>query len=1403
MPKIKIDSLYHRTWIQSKMKSLFHVKTLEQTFPISRTQEHCVLFEKKTIKSFQEKGYKFMHIASVQIAVVPLVRKGINACVLLCLCDGRHLNYNNSILGIIQTSIIDGPIHFNCYPDLTVDLFDKNVLSSLTLSVKTSGFDMVEGSRPISLVYRIYYRVLSTSLEPKAKIKSPKNETVLMYSLTSNSNITTPKMLFWKDVTLPNEWVLKQELPPRKYLDGTVKISFDQPSISERRNSFAGSRSSVSSDQDLRDKNLERFLRDRDNPVRPIQIRELHSKEEPLDQDIKLEGISTKSQVTSAYYSTIDYHKSKGKSIKEEVQVEDDVESTSPTASDMVAPVHSSLMVLDKALDDLDSGLLVIDMINLHADFMSKENHDKGKTYHRIYSISEKQKIRKEWKKKMYKENKHILFFDFLENHYVSKKDNSKYLNVLKTSFTKEEGRKVVKTSHPPLETIIVSVKGKEVRASPFKISDPGVNENVFAETKKIIEQNNFVNQTLHTIVQKIDLLEKEFQGLQVEKPELARIYSRDIKPIGLTKNWYSRPTPPDLQYEERGSYSQFSVSADQMYEWNIDGFSEQEILNTLNRMSMVAIAYYNNKLSQIEIVDILTSGFSGMLRSWWDKHLTTEGRETIRSAVKRDTDGLPILPPEEDRREGTQGSPDGVNTLIFTIVKHFVGTPSNITNRVSDYLNNLRCNKMSDYRWYKDVFMSRVMLRDDSQKPYWKEKFIDGLPRLFAIKVKDSLTDITGYLNYDDYTYGDIVSMIQKLGISMCNDQRMIAQQMKDRKKAKYEMGNFCEQFGLPPIAPSVQCRKSSKRFGKPRRNYNRSREEFYKKPISKSVSRKKPFHKKISKTPAKGTCFNCGQPGHYANKCTKKPQGFKKKLNELNINSVDQEDLFRLLEHGSPTSSDDDELSSSGSDYHSDSDHEYENMLLSIISQIQDPELKEKYLKKLKETMTRKEPSTSNGKISFEETLGHLACLKLDKEFDHESPSSDDSNQSDHVEPSNPTKEFCLIHRSVPQKWFCLVEIIVNHEYKFSAVALIDSGVNLNCIREGLVPTSYFEKSEENLFSANGSKMKIRPFNEPLNLLTNFLIFKIVKTDTSDAGYGGILKQVVSPGSSEQIVRFHSRTWNHAQHNYSTIKKEILSVVLCISKFQKNMSKKKKPIPPITSPPPRPVLPMLMPPASASTLASSPLEIANRFTSLGQVPRPIPPSSFVSTLVTPYDAYANPLTTVNPRFPSANKAEYFLKAWFQNLFYIEKSVKTDPFQIASDYFPRGFHWIPEDLNKNLSYYLGILVGTGSILVKPIYCKVDPARVIFHNCFIISVITEEEWETHPSTFKTVKDSNAQYNYYDYIEAWLRFPLFQTPAMQHSWFFNFNKNCKQSFPLWFQKWWHFFGPIDDLFPDSL
>jgi hypothetical protein len=69
----------------------------------------------------------------------------------------------------------------------------------------------------------------------------------------------------------------------------------------------------------------------------------------------------------------------------------------------------------------------------------------------------------------------------------------------------------------------------------------------------------------------------------------------------------------------------------------------------------------------------------------------------------------------------------------------------------------------------------------------------------------------------------------------------------------------------------------------------------------------------------------------------------------------------------------------------------------------------------------------------------------------------------------------------------------------------------------------------------------------------------FKIVETDAFDIEYGGILKQRINLDSPKQIVRFHSGVWNKAQNNYSTIKKEILSIVLCIDNFQTDLLNKK----------------------------------------------------------------------------------------------------------------------------------------------------------------------------------------------------------------------------------------------------
>ena len=57
------------------------------------------------------------------------------------------------------------------------------------------------------------------------------------------------------------------------------------------------------------------------------------------------------------------------------------------------------------------------------------------------------------------------------------------------------------------------------------------------------------------------------------------------------SKKFYQRPTPPDLQFEERQP-QQNRYNNGEIYSWNIDGLSEYKILVVLRQMQMAATAY-------------------------------------------------------------------------------------------------------------------------------------------------------------------------------------------------------------------------------------------------------------------------------------------------------------------------------------------------------------------------------------------------------------------------------------------------------------------------------------------------------------------------------------------------------------------------------------------------------------------------------------------------------------------------------------------------------------------------------------------------------------------------------------------------------------------------------------------
>ena len=75
---------------------------------------------------------------------------------------------------------------------------------------------------------------------------------------------------------------------------------------------------------------------------------------------------------------------------------------------------------------------------------------------------------------------------------------------------------------------------------------------------KEIVSEENIDSDTVSSISTK-RIFDDDF-------PEITRFVGNS-KPMSFTKNWYSKPTPPDMQFEERSFQTQFSISADKLYE--------------------------------------------------------------------------------------------------------------------------------------------------------------------------------------------------------------------------------------------------------------------------------------------------------------------------------------------------------------------------------------------------------------------------------------------------------------------------------------------------------------------------------------------------------------------------------------------------------------------------------------------------------------------------------------------------------------------------------------------------------------------------------------------------------------------------------------------------------------------
>nr|KYP59664.1 polyprotein [Cajanus cajan] len=223
IPIVKKCEVYKQHSIWSISQDEIH--TLEYSYPGTKTNKILNLIEQTLLDEHIRKGYNFMHLGLIQVAVKPNYRLGINSPILLLLRDIRMKQFQDSIIAILESNLHDGPAFFNCYPNFSMDIKNEKTSKSLKLYVKIPDEILDEESGPIQIIVRIYYKITKIDYNYKALRSSPKNETVLVEANLKKSSIQIPRRLSHAEVIskIPEDWLLEDIIEEPKIYNTQIR----------------------------------------------------------------------------------------------------------------------------------------------------------------------------------------------------------------------------------------------------------------------------------------------------------------------------------------------------------------------------------------------------------------------------------------------------------------------------------------------------------------------------------------------------------------------------------------------------------------------------------------------------------------------------------------------------------------------------------------------------------------------------------------------------------------------------------------------------------------------------------------------------------------------------------------------------------------------------------------------------------------------------------------------------------------------------------------------------------------------------------------------------------------------------------------------------------------------------
>ncbi|KAL5141611.1 hypothetical protein HKD37_09G024923 [Glycine soja] len=172
----------------------------------------------------------------------------------------------------------------------------------------------------------------------------------------------------------------------------------------------------------------------------------------------------------------------------------------------------------------------------------------------------------------------------------------------------------------------------------------------------------------------------------------------------------------------------------------------------------------------------------------------------------------------------------------------------------------------------------------------------------------------------------------------------------------------------------------------------------------------------------------------------------------------------------------------------------------------------------------------------------------------------------------------------------------------------------------------------------------------------------------------------------------------------------------------------------------------------------------------------------------------------------PTKQTNNYIYKNKFTTVLQMEPEFwDKNPFKATAKAFPPGFHYKPTTILKTRTFYELILVDSNSVSIKHFKDPKDQTLNTHSTIQILKVLQPRHFGSDLNKGKrfSVPFDPVGYTYWDYVDAWTKVFWNQNTRFKHSWLIYFKTNTIYNFPNWFLQWWDFFGPIPEIFPETV